>query len=83
MSFYKKVNNYIEISAKTKELKKEILDEIKIKSPTDIIEKIKRSEKHYKLSHIKLSNEEILLEYYDGYEEIPHFIKIYRGEVGL
>lgn len=83
MGFYKKVNNYIEISAKAKKLKKEILDEIKRKSPTEIIEKIKKFEKHYKLSHIKLSNEEILLEYYDGYEEIPHFIKIYREEVRL
>ena len=83
MSFYKKVNNYIEISAKAKKLKKEILDEIKHKANEDVIEKIKKFEKLYKLSNIRLSDDEIVLEYYDCYEEIPKFVKINRKDVRL
>ena len=83
MEFSKKVKSYVEISSKAKKLKNEILNEIKHKATDDIIEKIKKFEKNYKLSTIKLSNEEILLEYYDGYEEMPHFIKVYREEVDL
>lgn len=83
MSFCKKVNNYVEISAKAKKLKKEILDEIKHKANEDVIEKIKKFEKLYKLSNIRLSDDEIVLEYYDCYEEIPKFVKINRKDVRL
>ena len=83
MSFCKKVNNYIEISAKAKKLKKEILDEIKHKANEEVIEKIKKFEKLYKLSNIRLSDDEIVLEYYDCYEEIPKFVKINRKDVRL
>ena len=83
MGFPKKVNSYLEISAKAKKLKKEILDEIKHKASDEIVEKIKKFEKFCKLSTIKLSDEEIVLEYYDCYEELPKFVKINRSEVRL
>lgn len=83
MGFPKKINSYIEVSLKAKRLKKEILDEIKHKASEEIVEKIKKFEKFCKLSTIKLSDEEIILEYYDCYEELPKFVKINRSEVRL
>ena len=83
MGFSKKVKSYVEISNKAKKLKNEILNEIKHKATDDTIDKIKKFERLCKLSTIKLSNEEIILEYYDCYEEIPKFVKINREEIGL
>ena len=83
MSFSKKVISYTEVSLKAKKLKKEILDEIKHKASKEVLEKIKKFEKLCKLSTIKLSDEEIVLEYYDCYEELPKFVKIKREEVRL
>lgn len=83
MGLSKKINSYVEVSLKAKRLKKEILDEIKHKASEEVVEKIKKFEKLCKLSTIKLSDEEIVLEYYDCYEEIPKFVKINRSEVRL
>lgn len=83
MSISKKINSYIEVSLKSKKLKKEILDEIKHKASEEVIDKIKKFEKLCKLSNIKLSYEEIVLEYYDCYEEMPKFVKINRKDVRL
>lgn len=83
MSISKKINSYIEISLKAKRLKREILDEIKHKASEDVVDKIKKFEKLCKLSNIKLSDEEIVLEYYDCYEEMPKFVKINRKDVRL
>lgn len=78
MSISKKINSYIEVSLKAKKLKKEILDEIKHKANEDVVDKIKKFEKL-----CKLSDEEIVLEYYDCYEEMPKFVKINRKDVRL
>ena len=83
MSISKKINSYIEVSLKAKKLKKEILDEIKHKANEDVVDKIKKFEKLCKLSNIKLSDDEIVLEYYDCYEEMPKFVKINRKDVRL
>jgi histidinol dehydrogenase len=83
VSISKKINSYIEVSLKAKRLKKEILDEIKHKANEEVVDKIKKFEKLCKLSNIKLSDDEIVLEYYDCYEEMPKFVKINRNDVRL